>query len=513
MGDYSEIYKKCKYLLNYNSIQYIEIIDSNSQVICNMGTNNSKDYFKVEDKIYFDDSKNNLAANILILYKDNTLPIIYKKTSTAIFVTLLIFLVSQLVLMKLLKKKYVLPIEKIANILEFNQIKSIKELNFTESVTDIYEIDIVQLGLKNLFKKLEVYEEDLVKKTSSEVKYKLARQLSHDIRSPLAALKVVRDIGGNNLEPDQAKLLTMSIERITDIANTILPKNDAVINPGSSDRENCFLWALIDQIVSEKRVQYRGLKDVAIDANFDSSPFSINAVCNPIDFMRAISNILNNSVEAKIENRSLNIRLIIKAINETVRITIEDNGKGIPAKYLSKIFDDGFTSGKADGSGLGLFQVKQSIELWGGKIDLQSVPDVGTTIIIELKKSQRPKWLVDEIYIHDFEQIFVLDDEEYVFEIIRDKFREFEKPVQYFKLISDFSGELEKLKNGRFLCFVDHDLKQDVKGLDLIVKLKLQKNAILLTGNYDDREVQQRSLKASIKILPKPLIHDLPIET
>ncbi|MCC6447480.1 MAG: HAMP domain-containing histidine kinase, partial [Chitinophagaceae bacterium] len=204
----------------------------------------------------------------------------------------------------------------------------------------------------------------------------LAKRVAHDIRSPLAALKVVREMGTSNLEPDVSKLLSMSIDRITDIANTILPKNKIELSTKLAV-ESSFIWMLIDQIVSEKRVEYKNTNNVSIQFTTEGTPFELNAVCNSSEFMRSISNIINNSIEAKIENKPIQIDLRLYSENNKVLLTISDNGKGISSEILPKVFDESFSHGKSQGTGLGLFQVKQAVKSWGGDAHIESQSGTG----------------------------------------------------------------------------------------------------------------------------------------
>lgn len=62
-----------------------------------------------------------------------------------------------------------------------------------------------------------------------------------------------------------------------------------------------------------------------------------------------------------------------------MKINITDNGCGIKEENLSKIFENKFSIGKKNGTGLGLFQVKSSIENMKGAIHIESKVGVGTT--------------------------------------------------------------------------------------------------------------------------------------
>jgi signal transduction histidine kinase len=413
------------------------------------------------------------------------------------FILMGYLLVFSLVIRKIkdLTKMLSLSFEKLTNLNDFKKI-------FSENpIMDVQEIVTLKNRMMELFKK---------EKDSSELflKQNLMRQLSHDIRSPLAALNMVKETTVGVLPKEQAKLLEMSINRITDIANTILPKgkSEEVV---SSD--NCFIWMLVDQIVSEKRVQYKRLSNINIDFKTDGGVFAMNAICNQTEFMRALSNMIDNSVEARVEDKTLSIAVSLHEISDKIRISVQDNGKGIPQDFIDRVFEEGFTSGKKHGSGLGLYQVKKSVEQWGGQIYIESTINVGTKVSINLKKSERPEWLVDSVNLHEHECIYVLDDEEYVYQLIKDKFDVYGKDVQYFKQIPDFVASLDRIKNKKSLFFIDYDLKQDLKGLEVISKCNIADDAILLTGNYDDKQVQQLAIKQGVKILPKPLIHEISI--
>jgi signal transduction histidine kinase len=65
-----------------------------------------------------------------------------------------------------------------------------------------------------------------------------------------------------------------------------------------------------------------------------------------------------------------------------VRIEVVDTGRGIPAKYLDKVFEPYFTHGKPDGTGLGLALAKKIVEDHKGRIDIESKEGVGTTVTI-----------------------------------------------------------------------------------------------------------------------------------
>jgi signal transduction histidine kinase len=60
---------------------------------------------------------------------------------------------------------------------------------------------------------------------------------------------------------------------------------------------------------------------------------------------------------------------------------VTDNGRGIPAELLPRIFEPRFST-TTSGSGLGLAIVKRLVESWGAEVAVQSVPRQGTTVAI-----------------------------------------------------------------------------------------------------------------------------------
>ena len=71
-----------------------------------------------------------------------------------------------------------------------------------------------------------------------------------------------------------------------------------------------------------------------------------------------------------------------KCTDNKLLISICDNGKGIPDENLDKIFDLGFTT--TNGSGIGLYNVKSTIQRMKGEVYVISSQDKGTTFNIEL---------------------------------------------------------------------------------------------------------------------------------
>jgi len=106
-------------------------------------------------------------------------------------------------------------------------------------------------------------------------------------------------------------------------------------------------------------------------------------LCFPDQLNQVFMNLLVNAAQA-IETQG-EIRIRTWEEGNTIRISISDSGKGIPADMQSRIFDSGFTTKRAgEGTGLGLTISRRIVEAHGGTIEFESEPGRGTTFTIVL---------------------------------------------------------------------------------------------------------------------------------
>ena len=104
-----------------------------------------------------------------------------------------------------------------------------------------------------------------------------------------------------------------------------------------------------------------------------------------------LQNLISNSLkyyDASKDKPFVNVE-VFKNPDE-VKIVVEDNGIGISKKYQDHIFDMFYrATERSDGSGLGLFIVKETIDMMGGSIKLNSEKDKGTSITLTIPNARR----------------------------------------------------------------------------------------------------------------------------
>lgn len=118
----------------------------------------------------------------------------------------------------------------------------------------------------------------------------------------------------------------------------------------------------------------------------------VQIIADAEQLKRVINNIISNSVKYMDKPKG-SVEIRVKDVGDFVQVEIEDNGKGIPAKDLTNIFNrfyrtDASRNSAQGGSGIGLSIVKKIIEDHGGKIWANSRVGQGTTMCFVIRKYQ-----------------------------------------------------------------------------------------------------------------------------
>jgi two-component system, sporulation sensor kinase E len=114
--------------------------------------------------------------------------------------------------------------------------------------------------------------------------------------------------------------------------------------------------------------------------------------CEENQLKQVFINVLKNGMEAMPNGGSIHIKLKVDESAKRVRIEIRDEGIGIPEEMMSKLGEPFFTN-KESGTGLGLMVSQRIIQSHKGMMDIKSVMNRGTTVIIELPASELQRQL------------------------------------------------------------------------------------------------------------------------
>lgn len=338
----------------------------------------------------------------------------------------------------------------------------------------------------------------------------LAARVAHDIRSPLAAIRMVLDDLQNPTE-DSRVLLRSAIFRIEDIANELLHTRRGE-TPTSVAHQTVLIQALIESLVSEKRLEYRVDLGLSIETTATGDSYGAFATIDTSMFKRVLSNLINNAVEAV--HRKGHIQITTCLASAQVSVAVRDNGVGIPIDVLKKLGRSELSSGKASGNGIGVFAARQALEKWGGQLAYASKEGVGTTATISLPAVTPPPWFMPHLEIDEsIRTIVVLDDDVSIHHIWTERLSD--TPVEIVHLSSPegfHSWRAAQSTTDGAIYLVDYEfLGQKQNGLDLIEQYDSAAFSALVTSRFEDDPVIERCRSLGVRLIPKPALSYLPI--
>lgn len=208
----------------------------------------------------------------------------------------------------------------------------------------------------------------------------LAKQIVHDIRSPLSALKIgIETISPENLNRNIG-LLSLALNRIMGLTNDLDRRAKRSVN---YQIERFFdIAEVVASLVAEKNLEFSGSHSVLlfVERNHNIQGFVAG---NDLEFRRVISNLINNAREAMLSSRdSIVVRL--KLENMTASLMIEDFGIGFDDNVLEKILGGTLISTKG-GLGLGLSHARAVISAMKGSIKIASKKGQGSMVSMVFK--------------------------------------------------------------------------------------------------------------------------------
>jgi two-component system sensor histidine kinase CpxA len=224
-----------------------------------------------------------------------------------------------------------------------------------------------------------------------EAQKDLLRDVSHELRSPLARLQAALGLARRRAEgraDEELDRIEREAERLNELIGQILSLTRLAVEDDERMREPVELAALIDTIArdaafeaeqSQRRVQV-----------VETVPVTLTG--NPELLHSAIENVVRNAVHYTGENTAVEIALTRETDGGAAVITVRDHGPGTGAAYLQRIFEPFFrTSESRDrasgGYGLGLAIAKRAVELHGGTISAANEPTGGLRVVIRLPLS------------------------------------------------------------------------------------------------------------------------------
>lgn len=226
-------------------------------------------------------------------------------------------------------------------------------------------------------------------RTIEQMKDDFTHNMTHELKTPVAVAYSAADSMLRYYDhSDEArnkqflKIIMQRLSFLSGMIENILSMSMERFKTMKLSIENVEVKPIVEEMAG--MVKLKADKPVKIDIDI---PDSLSVIADSLHFGNVLSNLIDNAV--KYSKDSVNIT--IKVDHSSIVIT--DNGIGIDKDNLPYIFDKFYrvTSGdryEGGGYGLGLFYVKQIIELLGWSIDVTSKPGVGTKFTIKFKSNE-----------------------------------------------------------------------------------------------------------------------------
>jgi signal transduction histidine kinase len=219
----------------------------------------------------------------------------------------------------------------------------------------------------------------------------LAAGLAHEIKNPLAGMKVSIEVMTQELELEgEDRDIFLQIIQEIDRINALLKSLLNYARPPRPEFVATDVHRILEDTITTARYSLKGTdketderkKEITFIRDFD--PDLPDIIADPAQLQQVFLNLILNSVDAIAGRGTITVQTR-KAADETVHIAISDTGEGINKQSLEKIFKPFFTT-KPHGTGLGLAICKRLIEQHeGGAITAANNPEgAGVTFTITL---------------------------------------------------------------------------------------------------------------------------------
>jgi signal transduction histidine kinase len=214
--------------------------------------------------------------------------------------------------------------------------------------------------------------------------------VEHEIRNPIVSIggfarRILDELPEDDRKKEYAKVILQETEKLEQMVKSVTLQELT-----ASGKERLDIHTLIDEALNQTRILQEKQK-VAIKCNYDLTLPPLNF--NHDNMLIAFIQIINNGLEALDNGGILTIKTLATSSSDEIfglKITITDNGHGIKADDLKRIFDPFFTS-KMSGAGMGLPLTRKIIEYHHGTISIESQPDQGTSVTIILPLKEFPE--------------------------------------------------------------------------------------------------------------------------
>jgi len=222
------------------------------------------------------------------------------------------------------------------------------------------------------------------------IRQEFLSNVSHELRTPLTSIMALTETLEDGALTDSANnrrflsIIKKNALRMHRLINDILELSAIEAGNVNVNREPVSLRLLVEDIIGSLSPA-SGSRNVTI---INQVPAGASVAADPHRLAQMLTNLIDNAVKFNRQNGSVIVRY---ESGKCDRIFVEDNGEGIPAHHLDRLFErfyrvDRARSRELGGTGLGLAIVKHLARAHGGEVSVESRFGEGTVFTIELPR-------------------------------------------------------------------------------------------------------------------------------
>ena len=205
---------------------------------------------------------------------------------------------------------------------------------------------------------------------------RLSRDVSHELRSPLARMNVALEIAKQKTNGDTGPILERietESNRLNEMISRLLTLSRLETGSDEFDRSELDLKALVEQVVSDADFEANAVGKAVKITHADEC----RIMGNDELVVSAVENVLRNAV--RYTGDGTTVEVSVKSANGSVVVVVRDQGGGVPEDELAKLFRPFYRVGEArdrgsGGTGLGLAIAEQAIKVHKGRIEARNIP-------------------------------------------------------------------------------------------------------------------------------------------
>jgi signal transduction histidine kinase len=206
----------------------------------------------------------------------------------------------------------------------------------------------------------------------------MATGVAHEIRNPLQGLTLDLDALREVAAPEVEKHVKSALQKVSRLDRAIRGfLKIARLRPRVVEHID------MNDLLRDVREELEADAILAgLELGLDASPVPASGDGDREVLRQAITNLVQNAIQAR-PSRDGRVVLRCRRNEDRIRISVADTGPGIPPEARGKVLDLFYTT-REEGTGVGLAIVRQTAELYGGEVDIQSIPGEGTVVTMTL---------------------------------------------------------------------------------------------------------------------------------